>query len=270
VDALTQRRWQASRLIQASALLHGGALAAAVLHPEAWPGCLGAVAADHALLTLAGMLPRCDWLGPNWTRLSEASRARGEVAITLDDGPEPEVTPAVLDLLDRYGVKASFFCIAERALRHAELTRDIVARGHTVENHTLRHRHHFALLGPGGLFKELEAASQTLAAITGARPLFFRAPAGLRNPFLDPVLTRLDLRLASWTRRGFDTRDGQACAVAAKLLRGLGAGDILLLHDGNAARMVDGRPVVLEVLPRLLEAIASAGLHPVTLRSALL
>jgi peptidoglycan/xylan/chitin deacetylase (PgdA/CDA1 family) len=174
----------------------------------------------------------------------------------------------VLDLLDRYAVKASFFCIAERALRHPGLTREIAARGHAVENHTLRHRHHFALLGPGGLLRELDAASRALAALAGAPPRFFRAPAGLRNPFLDPVLARLDLRLASWTRRGFDTRDGDAGAVAAKLLRGLGGGDILLLHDGNAARTAGGNAVVLDVLPRLLDAAAAAGLRPVTLRSA--
>ena len=95
-----------------------------------------------------------------------------------------------------------------------------------------------------------------------------RAPAGLRNPFLDPVLHRLDLRLVSWTRRGFDTRDGDAARVTRRLTRGLAAGDILLVHDAGAATGRDGRPVVLGVLPPLLEAVAAAGLRCVTLPQA--
>jgi len=270
MDTLSKPRWQPSRFIKASALLHAGAVAATALHPAAWPWCLDAIAADQALLVAAGMLPRCAWLGPNWNRLPSPSEARGEIAITLDDGPDPSVTPAILDLLDQYGAKASFFCIAQRALRYPELAREIVVRGHAVENHTLRHCYHFAFFGPDGLFRELHAASEALAETTGVRPTFFRAPAGLRSPLLDPVLSRLDLRLASWTRRGFDTRDGNPDVVLAKLLRGLAAGDILLLHDGNSAKTVRGNAVVLEVLPRLLDAIAACGLHPVTLRSAML
>jgi len=262
--------WHPSPLLQATALVHAGAAAAAVLAPESWPWALGAVAANQTVLTLAGLWPRSDWLGPNLTRLPPAACGRGEIAITIDDGPDPEVTPAVLDLLDRYGAAASFFCIADRALRHPELCREIAARGHGVENHSFGHRHHFALLGYRGFLRELSAAQAALTGITGVTPTFFRAPAGLRNPLLDPVLHRLGLRLAAWTRRGFDTRYGDADAVLARLLRGLAAGDILLLHDGNAARSRrSGRAVILEALPRLLEAVQAAGLRPVTLRSAL-
>ena len=117
--------------------------------------------------------------------------------------------------------------------------------------------------------RELQAAQDTLCAITGQRPLFFRAPAGLRNPFLDPVLRRLGLTLASWSARGFDTRIGDAARVKSSLLRGLRAGAILLLHDGNAARTPGDRPVILEVLPAVLESAAAAGLRLVTLRHAL-
>jgi peptidoglycan/xylan/chitin deacetylase (PgdA/CDA1 family) len=131
------------------------------------------------------------------------------------------------------------------------------------------HVHDFSLLGPRGIARELQAAQDTLADITGLLPRFFRPTAGLRSPLLDPVLSRLDLHLASWTRRGFDTRDGDPDSVAAKLLHGLGAGDILLLHDGNAARSVAGEPVILKVLPALLQAATAAGLRCVTLRSTL-
>ena len=155
-------------------------------------------------------------------------------------------------MLDRYATQATFFCIGEKAARYPDLCREIVRRGHAVENHSQHHRHHFSLMGRSGIMRELQAAQDTLTTITGQRPLFFRAPAGLRNPFLDPVLARLGLRLASWSARGFDTRIGDAERVKNKLLRGLRAGAILLLHDGNAARTPDGIPVILEVLPAVL------------------
>ena len=117
--------------------------------------------------------------------------------------------------------------------------------------------------------REIGAAQAVLGELAGSAPRFFRAPAGFRNPFLDPALARLGLQLASWTRRGYDTRSRDAVAVSARLTRGLAAGDILLLHDGNAARTSNGVPVVLEALPRLLEAARAAGLSPVTLRAAL-
>jgi peptidoglycan/xylan/chitin deacetylase (PgdA/CDA1 family) len=115
----------------------------------------------------------------------------------------------------------------------------------------------------------LQAAQDTLTVISGQRPLFFRAPAGLRNPFLDPVLARLGLRLAAWSARGFDTRIGDAERVKSRLLRGLRAGAILLLHDGHAARTTEGIPVILAVLPAVLESAAAARLRVVTLRHAL-
>ena len=189
--------------------------------------------------------------------------------MTIDDGPDPAVTPAVLDLLDAHGARASFFCIARQARAHAALCREIVARGHSVENHSDGHSHRFSLLGPGAMTREIEAAQRSLADITGQPPRFFRAPAGLRNPFLAPVLQRLELQLVSWTRRGFDTVRSDPVAMLARLVRGLDAGDIVLLHDGHAARTRDGEPVVVRVLPMLLAQIASAGLATVTLPAAL-
>ena len=94
------RRWRPSPFLQASALCHGAALAGAAAAPSAWPWALGAVAANHALITAAGLLPRMRWLGPNITRLPPAPHGQGRVAITIDDGPDPEVTPRLLDLLD--------------------------------------------------------------------------------------------------------------------------------------------------------------------------
>ena len=262
------RPWRPSPLIAGSFLLHGIALAALALHPAWWPQLLILLLGNHLLLTICGLVPRSRWLGPNITRLPRSAQARGEIAITIDDGPDPEVTPAVLDMLDRHGVRATFFCIGARAQRHPELCREIVRRGHAVENHSQHHGHNFSFMGPGAFRRELQQAQDTLTAITERRPVFVRAPAGLRNPLLDPVLPGLGLRLASWTRRGFDTRTRDPGLLLRRLTRGLRAGDILLLHDGNSARTAAGEPIILVVLPRLLDQLAAAGLKPVTLREA--
>ncbi len=269
VQSSVGTRWRPSALILASVALHFLALAAIVAEPDAWPWALGTVVANHALLTAAGLWPRSKVLGPNLTRLPPAAAARGEVALTFDDGPDPELTPRVLDLLEAHGVRATFFCIAEKAARHPELAHEIVRRGHAVENHSNRHEHTFAFLMLGGLRRDLSAAQATITALTGRAPRFFRPPMGFRNPLLDPVLHEMGLALVSWTRRGYDTNRGDPDEVAMLLGRGLAAGDILLLHDGHAAPTPDGKPVVLEVLPRLLDAIRRRGLKPVTLPQAI-
>ncbi len=258
-------RWPVPPFIQASLSLHVVALGAAMLVPGALPWAIGAVVLNHVLITGLGLTPRSHWLGPNLTRLPQAAADRHEVALTIDDGPDPEVTPGVLDLLEAHGQKATFFCIAERVVAYPALAREIVARGHSIQNHTARHRHNFAFLSARAFTAEIGGAQDMLASITGQHPTCFRAPAGLRNPFLAPVLHRLGLTLVSWTRRGFDTRERDPAKVLARLLRGLRAGDILLLHDGNAARTASGRPVVLDVLAPLLKQINAAGLRAVTL-----
>ncbi|GAB3628856.1 polysaccharide deacetylase [Pandoraea terrae] len=265
---LWSARWRPSPLIVVSAVLHVAVIFAWWVRPGAWPWWLGAVIADHALLAAAGLWPRCRLLGPNWTRLPAAAAARGEVAITIDDGPDPDVTPRVLDLLDAAGASATFFCIGRQAARYPDLCREIVARGHAVENHSEHHHHSFSVRGPRALARELAAAQRTLAGITGVAPRFFRAPAGLRNPFLDPLLHRHGLRLATWSRRGFDTRQGNPDKVLAALTRGLAAGDILLLHDGHAARTPAGEPVIVAVLPALLAEIRARKLRTVTLAAS--
>src|SRR5690606_26946563 len=107
-----------------------------------------ALACNHGALVWGGLWPRSTLLGPNLVRLPATSAARAEIALTFDDGPNPQVTPALLDLLDSANAKASFFCIGAQARRHPALTREIIARGHDLENHTQHHPNHFSLLGP--------------------------------------------------------------------------------------------------------------------------
>ena len=263
------QRWTPTPFLSASAAVHGAALLGTLAVPAAWPWAVGALAANHALLAGAGLWPSSRLLGPNLIRLPEASAQRREIALTIDDGPDPEVTPRVLDLLDAANVRASFFCIGRIAQQYPALCRSIVQRGHRVENHGFAHSNAFSLWGPGAMRRDIVRAQATLSDITGQAPQFFRATAGLRNPFLDPVLHGLGLQLATWTRRAFDTRTGDPQRVHQRLAQHLGAGDIVLMHDGHAARTPAGEPVILVVLPRLLQTITERQLHPVTLTQAL-
>jgi peptidoglycan/xylan/chitin deacetylase (PgdA/CDA1 family) len=250
-------------------LVHAAGLLLFLVHPAAWPWALGALVANHLALAAAVFLPRTQWLGANLARLPAAAAARNEVCLSFDDGPDPAVTPRVLDLLDRYGARASFFCIGRKAADHPELVQEIVRRGHSVENHSQRHSRAFALYGPGRLRREVGDAQAAITGLTGRAPEFFRAPAGFRSPLLDPVLAARGLRYASWTRRGYDTVEKDPSAVLRRLTRSLRAGDMLLLHDGSAARTREGEPVVLAVLPALLERLARSGLKAVALRDAM-
>lgn len=262
-------RMRLSPTIKASVALHGAAALGAFVAPAAWPWAAAAVLGNHALLMAAGLLPRSQWLGANITCLPQAAVQKRQIAITIDDGPDPAVTPQVLDALDAARAKATFFCIGHRARAHPALCREIVARGHRVENHGDSHSHAFAVFGPTRMRADIQAAQETLIDITGQAPAFFRPTAGLRNPFLDPVLQQLNLRLASWSRRGYDTQTGEPKTVLARLTRCLAPGDVLLLHDGHSALTTHAQPVVLAVLPVLLHTLAERGLECVTLHHAL-
>jgi peptidoglycan-N-acetylglucosamine deacetylase len=250
-----------SPFVQLSLAVHGLSAGALLLAPERWPVAVAAIAVNQLAIAYGSVWPRSRLLGPNIARLPGHSEAR--VGLTFDDGPDPEVTPAVLDVLDRYGSKASFFCIGRKVEAHPEVVAMVVARGHRVENHSYSHPNGFAFRAPAGLDAEIGKAQDAIERATGQRPAYFRAPIGIRNPWLDPCLARAGLSLVSWTRRGFDTLRRDPKAVARRLSHRVAPGDILLLHDGSSARTSAGRPVVLEALPRLLDALAEGSLRAV-------
>lgn len=262
------RPWHPGPFLLAQLALHVAALVWFLISPHEWRWAAAIVLLSQLMLMAASLWPRSSCLGANLVRLPTAAVQRAEVAITIDDGPDPQVTPQVLATLAQQGAKATFFCIGERAAAHPELCRSILAQGHTIENHGARHPTLCALSGPAGWRREIEDGQHILQRITGQTPHFYRAVAGLRNPFLDPVLHGLGLQLATWTRRGFDTRERDPEKVLRRLSHQLAAGDVLLLHDGNAARTPSGEALIVAVLPRLLDAIRAHGLTPVTLAHA--
>ncbi len=258
-------------MVTASIGLHAVAAGTAALLPEMAWWALGGVAVNQLCLTAAGLWPRSRWLGPNHSRLPAAATARRAVALTLDDGPDPAVTPRVLDLLDEHGVRATFFCIARRAREHPALLREIVARGHSVQNHSHRHRHNFALLGPRALTLEIgqaqagaqrsrrRAAALLSRACRAAQPLPRpgAAPSGPAAGELDAPRLR-------------HRRARSAARAARRLTDRLGAGDILLLHDGHAtSRRAAASRWCWRCCPRCSQRCRDAGLHAETLREAI-
>jgi peptidoglycan/xylan/chitin deacetylase (PgdA/CDA1 family) len=221
--------------------------------------------AVHLVLVYGSLWPRSRLLGANLLRVGSQDHGGVRIYLTFDDGPDEDVTPRVLEILDKAGAHASFFAIGMKVERHPDLARRIVARGHTLENHSHSHFRLFSLLGPWRMAREIGTAQRVIQHEVGRRPHYFRAPAGLRSPWLGPLLRSQDLALVTWTRRGFDAVSPHPERVLARLTRNLQPGNILVLHDGGAARTADGQPVVCQVLPPLLELLRQRGLQPVAL-----
>jgi len=261
IDAVP--RWKPYPALKVTAALHAAGAAALVAQPTLWPAVAAGLVANHGVLFAACMMPRSSVLGPNLVRLPAAAAARSEVALTFDDGPDPEITPRVLDLLEKRAARASFFCIGERAAAQPRLMREIVARGHAVESHSLRHTLGFGWYGPRRLRREVEGAQRAIADGCGVAPVFFRAPFGVRNPMLDQVLARrrADLRDLDAARLRHPRRRLGAC-VAPTHLRPARR------RRADAARRLRGRDPGA-VLSRLLAELDARGLRSVTLREAL-
>ncbi|MCU0796240.1 MAG: polysaccharide deacetylase family protein [Akkermansiaceae bacterium] len=176
-------------------------------------------------------------------------RSAGGRVLTIDDGPDPEVTPGLLDLLDRHGRKAVFFVIGEKVRRHPELAREIIRRGHELGNHTMSHPQAWMWgLGPWRTRWEIREGQRAIEEITGVTPRWFRAPVGHRNGFTHPFAHELGLEVVAWTRRGYDTVERDVAKIVRALSENPRPDDVLLIHDGT--------PIALELLAKLLEAEA--------------
>lgn len=250
---------------------HVAGVASIAAQPALWPWAVGAMLGSHALNFAYVWAPGSAALGPVIVQLPASAIERGEIALTFDDGPDAQVTPRVLDLLDAAGARATFFCIGSRARAHPRLVREIVARGHAVENHAFKHSPLFGFYGVGRLVQDIGDAQKTLSDITGVVPQFFRAPFGIRTPLTEPALARLGLRCVAWNVRSLDTIDDNAARVAARVSKRLARGAIVLLHDGIEIRQPDtpGARSVLGALPAVLATMRERKWHSVTVRQAL-
>jgi peptidoglycan/xylan/chitin deacetylase (PgdA/CDA1 family) len=216
---------------------------------------LAAVAVLHALW------PPFDVTGRS---LRRGPRDRAAVALTFDDGPSGD-TPAVLDALDRAGVRATFFVLGEAAERRPDLVREVARRGHAVGLHGHTHAR-LALAGPGTVAAEIDRCLAAVRA-AGVEPApWFRAPHGWKGPFLHQALRERGLTLVAWTRGVWDTARPGAPVIAERATRAPRAGEILLLHDGCGTAGIDPRrDQTAEAVPEIVRRWREAGFSFVTL-----
>ena len=180
------------------------------------------------------------------------------VALTFDDGPDPDGTPRILDRLAKRGVRATFFVIGEAAQRHPEVVRRIVAEGHALGNHTYTHVR-CTELTPEEFAAELARTNEALREICGLDAPVFRPPWGAIRPAQVLALAREGRSAALWS---VDSRDyrGATAADIVQRCAGLSRGDIVLMHDRF--------PATVEALPRLLDLMEAKGLLGVSLEAA--
>lgn len=188
---------------------------------------------------------------------------RREVALTFDDGPNPESTPRVLALLAEHGVKATFFVVGEKALAHPELVRAIARAGHGVGVHGHVHDRLYALRSARFVERDLARAAGAVRDALGVAPTLFRPPVGFVSGAVAVAAERAGLTLVGFSARTLDGRAGAAPAsVLARATRALENGAILLMHD--AAERDDHEPACLAILGELLARLAARGLVAVT------
>ena len=199
-----------------------------------------------------------------------------QIAITFDDGPNPAITPKLLDLLDQHQAKATFFMIGRWVRECPDLVREIARRGHCVGNHTHTHPNLFWLT-PGQVHKELQQCQDALRDALGAAPVYFRPPYGLRNPWVVPVARRLGMQTVMWTMIPGDWHQGpvgtlirtmEPIAQHAMQAATRTSGDVLCLHDGTQRALGGDRTRTLRALEVCLPRWRELGLKFVTIADA--
>jgi peptidoglycan/xylan/chitin deacetylase (PgdA/CDA1 family) len=196
--------------------------------------------------------PSAQGLGRVFTRFVTERR---EIWLTIDDGPDPDDTPRILDLLERHRARATFFLVGTRAARWPELVAEILRRGHEVAHHT--HTHPVATwwcAGPVRLAAELDLGTAALRH-GGATPRRFRPPVGIKHLLLDAALQRRGLDCIGWTIRSGDCLARDADDVVRSVMRRLRPGAIVLLHEGPSLPA----PLRVTTIARVLEALAERG-----------
>lgn len=205
------------------------AAAAVVWWQWGWPMGLACLFATHMLFLWGTMRPQSALFSPVLDRLPISDQ---RVWLTVDDGPSHE-TIALLDLLDRYQARATFFLVADRAAAHPQLAQEIVRRGHGIGNHSCSHpQTWFWALGPRRMASEIDRAQAMLQAVTGITPQWFRAVVGMANPFVAASLKKNGLARVAWSARGFDGVRGERVQVVKRIVDQLQPGAIVLLHEG--------------------------------------
>ncbi len=243
--------------------MHSGTLASIDLLTAAGLG----TAAAAATVAYGIFTPASSLLCPVVTRIPNL-RAAGRVALTFDDGPLPGVTDRILDQLQAFGARATFFVIGACARDHPDLVRRAHAEGHVIGNHTLAHSYACCFKWRAGWEDEIRRADDLIESIIGRRPSFFRPPMGYKTWHLAGAVRHTGHLVVGWSRRAFDG----VPTTAEKIVQRLGparGGEILALHDGSSP-WVRRRPLAtVEAVPRVLDSLRARGLRSVTLEDLL-
>lgn len=216
---------------------------------------LAPIVLSHVLLLYATLAANCQWFGPV---MRSFETTEPEVWLTIDDGPSLAHTPVLLDLLERFEARATFFVIGKNAEQHPHLITEILTRGHEVANHTYTHpAGTFWMAGPRRIAAEIDLSSEHLRAAPDRQARYFRAPVGLKNLFVHPQLQSRGLALIGWSVRGLDTIRRDSTSIANRIAREAKPGAVIVLHEGHRAESdPDFHPRCLE---QTLSALAERG-----------
>jgi len=228
------------------------------------------------LFTLAGCLLGALYLigtfAPNAPVFGRVARARdepGRFALTFDDGPDPRFTPEISRLLAGRGHRATFFVLGTHASEHPQLLGQVLADGHELASHGFDHQL-LAFSPPSEILAQLLATEGAIFAATGLPPVrLFRAPHGVRSPWLGRTVGRLGYRVCGWRGRIFDTAKPGVPAIVERACRHLRPGATLLLHDADGSGRGDDRRQTVDALPAILDEAERLGLRSVRLSSLL-
>jgi len=164
------------------------------------------------------------------TSLNKGNAEEKKIALTFDDGPDSEITLKLLEILDKYNVKASFFIIGKKAEKHQEIVKQIVEKGHIVANHSYSHKNTFPLQTAKKIASDIEKCNTIIKNITGKKPKFFRPPFGVTNPMIAKAINKTNMISVGWSYRTYDTVKSKE--VILKKLK-VKNGDVILFHDTN-------------------------------------
>ncbi len=162
---------------------------------------------------------------------ANAATTENQIAITFDDGPHPQYTPQVLDLLKTYHAKATFFCIGKHMAAHPTIVKRIISEGHLLGNHTYSHSKSFGFFNTTKVKTELQQTIATVQKLTGKTMKLYRPAFGVTNPMIAKAVKELGVISIGWNKRSLDTTSRSKEQILKRITPNLNKGDIVLLHD---------------------------------------
>lgn len=192
--------------------------------------------------------------------LPSAMANQRAIALTFDDGPNPEATPRILDALAESGTTATFFLLGRHVERWPQLARRVAEEGHVVGNHGWHHRK-LHVQRPASVREDLELGTAAIVGATGVQPGVFRAPHGFRSPWVTAIARSLGQRTIGWSLGVWDTALPGVAAIVDRTVRGTRPGSILLLHDGDGYDALGDRLQTASAVPRIIATLGGAGYH---------